>query len=255
MGQLEQSMADYRAIFDHDDFTAPFVEFVTAVRSMAPSPDEMTQVSSQSRRMLGAIADVRRVTTYHGGGNAVPYFRGSGIVVAGDSEGLVAVDYQSSGITEGFDDTRVGDPVADRYPSYQHVALEKVAKGALIYHIMLRSNGITMSGLYGAVNEILVANGLQDAEVPHHLGYAQYGSTGLVAGASGMLPSKDQDEQMRRYHAGVVDQDTARGWVEWPGDYFAGFHDKVAADSVLSTYHTNRTILHIGHLVAGENVH
>jgi hypothetical protein len=251
-------MKSYRNIFTHADFKGPTVELLHAIREQRPTPDMIEELIGDEPHsgVLAAIANVRRVERSIRGENGGEYFRGSGIVVVGDDEKLLAADYQG----HGNDEREAGDPVADKYGGYQHMALWKVVLGA--YASRLGRGRLSIAGTYPSVNRMLaVRNLLPDGLTFHHIGYASDGipTFPLVAGASGMLPSDDVADTIARREYNVLNRDRAAGLVDWPRDEFAGYHDLVAATSVLGTIIGDHTVLRVppvNPLVAnGVNLH
>lgn len=248
MSEFRAIRAAYDGIFTKGDFVGPFAEFYSLVKAAKPEPEAMASpdLSRQDAGALRAIQGVRSVRTYMRGESCGPYFRGSGIVVVGDRDGIVAVDYQAP----------KGDPVADRYGNYPHVALVKAGIGAL----SLRLGGEPVAKQYDKVEEVLVSTGIKTAtDPPHHLGYAYRSPTPfsaqsqpLIAGASGMLPGYFLAFNPRLLTPSQLAHDQEQGWVKPRDpdhplvadiDELAGYHDLVAADSALGTLVAGQTTM------------
>ncbi len=160
------------------------------------------------------------------------YFRGSGIIVVGDGESSIqSVQYEDKGEQ---------DPVVEKYGNYLPVAVRKAGLAVAVGRSMLKAETVSetacVGDLYMRIEKQLQSAGIDSNLQGHHLGYAvmRYGSTGLlVAGASGMLPSEETNVAIHERHPEIIARDKGVLY-EWDGDAFAGFHDAVAAESVLS---------------------
>jgi hypothetical protein len=156
------------------------------------------------------------------------YFRGPGMMVVGNDRGqLLAASYA---------DTPDGDPLAEKYPGYQRVALRKVGLAAAIVRSELLHDVIWTADVYDRVEERLAEEGISSSGGPgHHLGYAareMEDGTFITVGATGMLPSQETDWRVRSRTASRLEADRTAGLFEWETDAFAGFHDMVAAEHV-----------------------
>ncbi len=252
MKQFELVHQDFKDIFAYDDFAAPFVAFTKGVRNLRPNPDEISRHSKQNTSMLKVIRLMRAIRSSTRGEDNGYYFRGSGIVVVADPNELLAVDYRRDGLRPDLDNTQLGDPVADHWGNYQHVALEKAGRAALALRLAPTTASID---IYRAVNDVMVEQGLlEDRQIPHHIGY-QFSERGLVVAASGMLPSPSTAARTEALHRRRLEEDKAKGWVEWDGDYFAGYYDQVASEHVLGGIMAARLVIHTPPMAEGVNLH
>lgn len=175
------------------------------------------------------------------------YFRGSGIITVGVSDGrLLSVQYEHKGER---------DPVDERYPGYQCISVRKAALAVAVGRLL--SDDIPVGRQYTAIEEQLHKVGIDSGGFGHHLGYAVLQSTHtelLVSGASGMLPSKETDDFMRLTNGDKLAQDSEHGLLDgWDGNAFAGYHDAIAAETTLHNM-TRGLKLKQGALVLGRTI-
>jgi hypothetical protein len=139
-----------------------------------------TIIEAASPQDETTLQQVKRVRNARLKQTQYSYFRGTGIIMAGDSLGKILIaDYP----------VEERDMVADKYPGYQYMGLRKLALAALVGH--LRLPNMPNRDSYLRIEEILSNLGLAEPGIPHHLGYAAepHGRDFITAAASGVLPS------------------------------------------------------------------
>lgn len=220
--QLKDGYADIALAKNGGDAVKAYKEFHLMLEETKPGVDMVTSVAVKPDVLaLKAIERVRSGQVYPEGG----YFRGSGIIIVGDSDGeILAASYQD-----------YEDPVAKHYGNYQYVALRKTGLAAMIGKLgIIPGFG---NDNYMRIQRILEANELSQTHAPHHLGYAAVPPVGtsrfLTAGASGMLPTPAIAKQTSQQNLARFNTDRQNGVYKWVGDEAAGLHDTVAAYSVL----------------------
>lgn len=231
MARLTAASKAYKAIFTDPEPVRPFVDFYAEVGTAVPLLRQLEGISFQYQDVLRAIKEARAWPLDRNGHAVGPYFRGSGIIAVGDTDGLKGVNYQRN----SWWPEEPNDPVADRYSLYQGAVYRGLGNAALA----LRFSKSVSSPVhaYQEVNKVLQGQDLlADPQTPHHLGYA-YNRSGSVAAAAGMLPSpltrSLQDELFSGNIPNSSPQAIQSGQLEWWGDEFIGYYDLVAATLAL----------------------
>lgn len=215
--EISQMLEGYGNVCRYDDAASAYVDFHQTVNETNPDPDEISSMLVHDTHALAVLTS--GVMRLHG-------LRGSGMVLLGNNEGrILSTHYSAQEI----------DPVAERYGSYQKVAIRKIGQGALVG----RSRYKDPYDQYQYIEEILVDNGLKPSYPTHHLDYVAL-NTGndlfITAGASGMLPSTEVADYMRERESERLQRDYEAGLLDWAGDEFAGLYDLLAASVVASKY-------------------
>ncbi len=233
--QLTALHDQYKAIYTHKDAAGAYADFERGVRELMDSgadPADIASVSRQDPEALDRIQRTRAVEVYYRPGDAGgPRFRGSGVIIAADQDGIAAYDYQIGN----------GDPVAAKYGSneqgqptpYQWVALLKVGRAALL-HTSGRTEG-NFAESYRWLDRQLIEQDLKGVDAPpHHLGYSWRQQHGLrvAVGASGLLVAEAIAAVRDLREIQTIAVDEAADWVGWPLDRFAGYDDAYGARSV-----------------------
>jgi hypothetical protein len=175
-------------------------------------------------RSASFVEKARALQAVIPGMRSIDYFAGSGIVVLARNAMLMAAVYH------GHDN----DPVAHQYgPGYRKMGFIKMGRAALASRLVSQGSDTSFVDGYKAVQQE-VYGGAEGSQ--HTVGYAWRRTyTDLwVAGASGMLASQPVQNATETLYDNVVQRDVAQGLVTWPGDYFAGYHDQVAAEGALA---------------------
>jgi hypothetical protein len=227
-GSVVSIEAAYATIATSDKPGKAFADFENQVDAWTFDDHELVQHCLESGRGWKAIRRTKALRHIMPGFRSGDYFAGSGIIVAADQQRFLAADYRMGD----------GDPVSMRYGGeYRKMALVKVGRAALAYRL---TDGVAsyenfVTG-YAAVEAEL--KGQQDSKSPHPhtIGYAwtsQYALQGIgFVGASGMIASPTVQKVTETLFPDVILRDKASGLVDWEGDFFAGYHDQVAASGV-----------------------
>ncbi len=191
-----------------------------ALAAMVAQPSsEIAKAAWRSSRLTRHGSSTQGDTTY---------FRGSGMIVVGGSDGQIhAAQYEHVGEP---------DPVTGQYGNYLPVAMRKAGLAVAVGRSGIINGNFHAGSRYAIIDDRLCEAGITSGGLGHHLGYAVLNASSgnmLVAGASGMLPSVETDTAIRSLHPEIIKRDKG-ALYEWDGDAFAGFHDAVAAESVLA---------------------
>ncbi|HUB93339.1 MAG TPA: hypothetical protein VMB52_02445 [Verrucomicrobiae bacterium] len=229
MAITAQTTEAYQAISVDKNPAGPLVEFCFDVTEQRPSVEEIEALSTQDSALQSNISDAREQMTHVEDVGPVYYFRGSGMIIIGDIEGIRLVDYRATS-TLGPD--RFGDPghdpVVEVHGAYQWAALIRLGLAAYVRRLAETQSDPEV--WYEKIDTELVTSGLQPAYVPHQLGYAYNPKTGLMAGASGMLVSNRMADAMGEAYAMRTLDDGEKGWLRYGVDTFTGYNSQVAAN-------------------------
>jgi len=195
------------------------VEAVSERQQSGADIAELADISLQDESVLAQIAATRAIVRFARGESKGPYFKGNGLIVVGNQEGILGFDYSSSS----------PDPVAERYGKYQWAGALKLGRAAL-----LQRSGLVEDCFVEANKWLDAQVGKDSEEPPHHLGYSwrKQGNLQVAVGATGMLASDMHAREREMSEAQILRMDEARKWVTWQGDRFAGYDDMFAARSV-----------------------
>jgi len=238
----------YRGVCKSNTPIPAFREFAEMLAVRQPGIEALKAAenpSSEQERLAAhaAISQVLHAKTLLGSGFCY-YFRGSGTIAIGDSNGVIDAVFSRPNALHGpagsFDDDLLADPVEKHYGQYQSAAVRKLALGALLARFGV-DRLLSRADQYAAAQDILMDIGLATPETPHHLGYAvarrlNHGPHSfMAAGASGVLPSAEVFDDFAASPSGseAILEGARNGWLEWEGDTAGGLHDTEAAEAVL----------------------